>query len=211
MSKIAILKEPDTLREGIFKVITEELPGSTVLGYSFSQLNALKADIGSLDLLILDMDTVTNGLTLIDYYLSHRIKVAVLISQVDKEYLTELFQRGLDGYFFNGMQSSELVFAIKSMLNGKQYIHPLLSPILLENYLHLSQTTIKRPNGMLTEREWEILEQIVRGNKNADIANCLCISTKTVKNHILSILKKLNVGDRTNAALMAVRNKWFAL
>ncbi|MFA1820886.1 response regulator transcription factor [Virgibacillus oceani] len=211
MSKIAILKDPDTLREGIFTVIKEEMPGSIVRVFSFSQFNELKDKAASFDLLILDMETVMNKISQIDYFLSPQIKIVVWISQVDNKVLTELFKKGLDGYFFNGMQSNELVSAIKAMLNNKQYIHPFLSPILLDNYLHLTQTKINRPSGILTKREWEVLEQIVKGNKNSDIADCLCISITTVKNHILSILKKLNVSNRTNAALLAVRNRWFAL
>ena len=86
-----------------------------------------------------------------------------------------------------------------------------LSPVLLNDYIKTTYNKVKRPNGILTEREWEILEQIVKGNKNSDIAEKLFMSEKTVKNHLLSIFKKLNVTDRTNAVLLAVKNNWFAL
>ncbi|MFD1360421.1 response regulator transcription factor [Lentibacillus salinarum] len=211
MGTIAIMKESGILRDGVQKVIKENFPEYVVSVYDSRHQNALFKESCLIDLMIIDMDIGINALRLIDYFSEKQTKTAIWISEVENDTLVKLFKKGLDGYFFNGMKSNELIFAIESMLNGRLYIHPFLSPILLNDYIKTTYNKVKRPNGILTEREWDILEQIVKGNKNSDIAEKLFISQKTVKNHLLSIFKKLNVTDRTNAALLAVKNNWFAL
>ncbi|WP_235182989.1 response regulator transcription factor [Gracilibacillus boraciitolerans] len=62
---------------------------------------------------------------------------------------------------------------------------------------------------MFTRREWEVMELLTQGYSNQRISNQLYITDKTVKNHISSILRKLEVPDRTNAVLTVLRNKWF--
>nr|WP_249315580.1 response regulator transcription factor [Bacillus sp. FJAT-49711] len=95
------------------------------------------------------------------------------------------------------------------MLNGLQYIHPKLVPILLRSYKNIRAE--KRPKKLLSQREWEILEQIVHGKNTETISEHLNIARKTVKNHIGNILKKLNVDDRTSAAVIAIKNRWVIL
>ncbi|MGP4105646.1 LuxR C-terminal-related transcriptional regulator [Virgibacillus sp. L01] len=204
MSRITIIKESNLLREGIINVLQDKMPEHKFLAYD-SRKNDLP------DLLIIDVDTDINLLEIINFHSSHNVKIAIWTSDADSDFIAELFKMGLHGYFYNGMDTSELIFAIKSMLNGRQYIHPFLSHILLDDYKRIAGRETIRPSGILTEREWDILELIVKGNKNCIIAESLYISEKTVKNHVGSVLRKLHVSDRTNAALMAVKKKWFVL
>ncbi|TMN21390.1 response regulator transcription factor [Lentibacillus cibarius] len=211
MSNIVLIKEPGILRDGIQKVLQQELPRHKLTTYGSRQLHSFYGKEQSADLIVIDMDSDINAFELIKHCLKLEKRVAVWVSEVENETMTQLFQLGLLGYFFNGMESTELIYAINNMLENRRYIHPHLSPILLDDYLRITYKEVKRPNGILTEREWEILEQIVRGNQNEKIAENLFISSKTVKNHVISILKKLHVTNRTNAALVAIRNKWFVV
>ncbi|MBN6206727.1 response regulator transcription factor [Ralstonia pickettii] len=106
------------------------------------------------------------------------------------------------------MELNQIKSAINEILNGYSFIHPYFSSIILNEYSRVTNREVTRPLGLLTKREWEILERMSSGYQNEEIANQLLISDKTVKNHVSSILKKLNVKDRTNAVLAAIENNW---
>lgn len=109
------------------------------------------------------------------------------------------------------MDLKEISLAIERILQHKEYVHPYFSNIILQKYLEIIERKNTRPNGILTNREWEVLDDMVRGLQNDDIAKHLSISSKTVKNHVSSILKKLQVKDRTNAVVTAIRNHWVSI
>ena len=83
--------------------------------------------------------------------------------------------------------------------------------MIYDKYRQVTQGETRRPIGLLTRREWEVLGELVKGYQNEEIARNLNISDKTVKNHITSILGKLDVKDRTNAVLLALKERWFYL
>lgn len=97
---------------------------------------------------------------------------------------------------------------IRFINEGCIYVYPELAKALHDEFLTLSSTLQSRPDGLLTKREWDVLLEISRGNNNEIIANNLEISDKTVKNHVTTVLRKLNVNDRTNAMLLAYRKGW---
>ncbi len=76
-------------------------------------------------------------------------------------------------------------------------------------YRALNKREQHRPVGVFTNREWDVMSLLIQGYSNEKIGNHLYITEKTVKNHISSILRKLNVPDRTNAVLAALKNEWF--
>ncbi|MGY0694727.1 response regulator transcription factor [Virgibacillus sp. FSP13] len=208
MNNIALIKEANVLRDGIVSVLQERLSNYTIMTYNSINYSLLFQEEHLADLLIIDINTDVDTDKLIEYYSEHHKKVIIWTSTLDNVQLADFFKLGLDGYFYNGMETTEILFAIETIMDGKQYIHTKLSPILLHNYVRLSHKKIERPIGILSEREWEVLEQIVQGNSNCDIGENLFISTTTVNNHVRSILKKLQVKDRTSAALLAVTNNW---
>ncbi|SET07825.1 two-component system, NarL family, response regulator DegU [Oceanobacillus limi] len=207
MSEIVLVKENDLIREGIMSVLQAKLPEYVISAItSEEEIEAL--ELTSNDLLIIDVEANVDVSKIISRNFDKNVKIAVWSADIENNLLIDLFKLGLHGYFYNGMETSELVFAIKTMLNGQQYIHPQLSSILLNEYIKVTNSKPTRPNGVLTQQEWNILEEIVKGNKNCSIAENLYISTRTVNNHVSSILKKLHVSDRTSAAILAVKNNW---
>ncbi|MFZ3577030.1 helix-turn-helix domain-containing protein [Virgibacillus sp. DJP39] len=211
MSKITIIKEPGIFLDGIVKVLNEKLGEHSVSKCNPDQQNSFYEAAQESDLLIIDMNIKVDNSDLIYHCLKNDIKIVAWTSDLRSDRLNELFKLDLQGYFYNGMESDELVFAIKSILNGKQYIHPDLSPFLLYNYIKVTSKELKRPEKVLTGREWEVLEKIVEGQNNESIASSLFITSTTVNNHVRSILRKLNVENRTKAALFAIRNNWIAV
>lgn len=209
MSKITLIKEPGIIREGIVKVLQKNLPKHIINASSITKHEFLLEN-DETDMLIIDLDTDVDTIKLVEFYSKQNIDIVVWTSDIKSDHLLELFKMGLHGYFYNGMDTSELIFAIEYVLNGKQFIHPHLSSILLKEYIKNDGEKIKRPTGVLTKREWEILELIVRGKNNEKIAANLFISITTVNNHVGSIYRKLHVTDRTNAALLAIKNNWCA-
>lgn len=209
MGKIAIIKESNLVWEGIIRIIENKLPDHIISVFESDQHQIVLKDNNKYDLIIVDSEV--DLLQFISSHSKNVVNIAAFASKVEVNYITELFKLGLKGYLSNEMSTKELVIAIKNMLNGMQYICSHLATVLLQDYIRLVGTDEIRPNGILTEREWDVLELIVKGQSNNGIASNLFISAKTVHIHVASILRKLNVPDRTNAALLAIKEKWVVL
>ena len=132
------------------------------------------------------------------------IKVLILTVHNELEYLTQAVDIGVDGYILKDSESSELKKAIQSVLEGENYIQPSLIPAL--NNQLVNRDIEKDKISLLTNRELEVLIQVANGMFNKEIATNLNISERTVKNHISNIFKKIDVSDRTQAAVFAIKN-----
>lgn len=135
-------------------------------------------------------------------------KIVILTVYDDREYLLELIKLGISGYVLKDIEPQGLLEAVRSASRGETYIQPNLTRALVAEYNRLTQPITK--DGVkkhLTAREKEVLANIAEGMSNGEISNKLGISEKTVKNHVSSILRKLNLMDRTQVAVFAIRNK----
>jgi len=124
-----------------------------------------------------------------------------------REYLIETLNLGANGYMLKDSDSSSLVSAIVNVYNGGTYIHPSLAGELLKE-INKKKDRKKVKSGIesLTRREYEVLLLIAEGLSNKDISEKLVISEKTVKNHVSSVLRKLDLSDRTQAAIYAYKH-----
>ncbi len=129
-------------------------------------------------------------------------RVLVLTSFLDDENLFPAVRAGAAGYLLKDVEPSELVRAIHTVADGEALLHPAVAARLMEEF---SETERPAPEEALTAREREVLGLIARGLPNKLIARDLEIAEKTVKTHVSSILGKLGLTDRTQAALYAVR------
>ena len=111
---------------------------------------------------------------------------------------------GINGYVLKDSESAELKKAIFTIADGETYIQPSLIPALNSKMIQKNEDELKID--ALTKREMEVLKEMAVGKFNRDIAKEMKISERTVKNHISSIFKKLEVTDRTQAAVFAIRN-----
>lgn len=134
-------------------------------------------------------------------------KIIMLTIHNEVEYLFETVEIGVDGYILKDSESEVLINAIKSVYNGKSYIQPNMAAQLVKrvNSIHGDFNGEDHNKKHLTKREIEVLKLITEGMLNKEIAQKLCISEKTVKNHVSNIFKKINVCDRTQAAVFAIK------
>jgi DNA-binding NarL/FixJ family response regulator len=204
---IMIADDHSMVREGIKQLL--ELEGDIVV---ISEASNGKQCIELLDenrtdVLLLDINMpLMNGLQVLQYIRENRLKVKVLILTIhnEVEYLMRAVELGVDGYVLKDSDSSVLKKAIFCVNRGEAFIQPELTPILKMKLEEKSNQT--NEDGALTKREIEVLKLLAEGLFNKEIAYMLAISEKTVKNHVSNIFKKINVSDRTQAAVYAIRN-----
>ena len=159
------------------------------------------------DVLLLDINMPKkNGIEVLEEIKNNNINVKVLILTVHNEieYLLRAVDIGVEGYILKDSESAELRKAIFAVVNGESYIQPSLIPAL--NSRLVSRDTDKDKIDALTKRELEVLIKVANGMFNKEIAVSLNISERTVKNHISNIFKKIDVSDRTQAAVFAIKN-----
>lgn len=134
------------------------------------------------------------------------VKVLVLTTFGEDEWVFDAVRSGAAGYLLKGTPRAELVAAIKGTAAGETFIDPSIGGTLLS---HVAKTTTQQDTTItadLSERELEILKLLASGLTNTEIAARLFLSKGTVRNYISAILTKLDVEDRTQAAVLAVRH-----
>jgi DNA-binding NarL/FixJ family response regulator len=143
-------------------------------------------------------------------------EVLVLTIHDNESYVNEMIRIGVKGYLLKDAEPREVVQAIKKVAQGETVYSSQLMERVMERYHHMEvqfgrlQSAVAIYDLELTNRELEILQSICEGLSNKEIANALFISEKTVKNHITSLLRKLEVDDRTQAAVFAVSKGIFS-
>lgn len=212
MSKINVLIADDhsLFRQGL-KQILELEEDITVVAQASNGEEAVKlAKEKDPDIILMDINMPgINGLQAIKELKQEKIsaKIIVLTIHEDREYLFKTLQMGAEGYVLKDAEPSVLVEAIRSVNNGESYIQPNMTKELVKEFNRVTlHEKDKQVENNLTSREIEVLELIAEGMINKEIAKQLYISEKTVKNHVSNIFKKLNVSDRTQAAIYAFKH-----
>jgi len=205
--RVMIADDHSLIREGLRQLL--EFDGSIkVVGEAANGMECLEnLEKYDPEVLLLDINMPEmNGIEVLKKMKENQSKVKVLILTVhnELEYLMNAVDIGVEGYIMKDSESSELKNAIRAVRDGENYIQPSLIPAL--NHQLLSRDVDKEKVASLTNRELEVLIQVANGMFNKEIATNLNISERTVKNHISNIFKKIEVSDRTQAAVFAIRN-----
>lgn len=205
--KVMLADDHILMREGIKKLL--EFDGSIeVIEQASDGLECLqKLENINPDILLLDINMPKmNGIEVLEELKEKDspLKVLILTVHSEVEYLVKAVDIGANGYILKDSGSEELKRAIDTVINNDTYIQPSLIPAL--NSRLINRDVDKEKLKLLTKREIEILAQVASGMFNKEIAINLDISERTVKNHISNIFKKIDVSDRTQAAVFAIRN-----
>jgi len=205
--KVMLADDHILCREGIRQLL--EYDGSIEVICEVSDGEACLNELSIImpDVLLLDINMPKkNGIDVLIEIRKRKYPVKVLMLTVHNEvdYLLKAVDLGVEGYMVKDSESVELKKAIKSLFRGGKYIQPSLIP-LMNNRL-LIRTLDKEKVASLTKREKEMLIYITKGMFNKEIAIELNISERTVKNHISNLFKKIDVNDRTQAAVFAIKN-----
>lgn len=177
------------------------------------------------DILFIDVATFLEYRKQMEYVINERnVKVVLLGNQDQQVNVKKLILLNVQGYLDIGMSKESFILAVNDILDGRYYFHTSLTKELVDGYLDL----LNRINGgysknddgdaintiipyNITNRELDVVYLIVEGLNNEQIAERLQVSEKTIKNHLSSIFKKLNVNSRTQVAIMAIMERWVSL
>ena len=195
------------VREGI-RCLLENVPEFNVVGEAadgyecISFVNKTKPNIVLLDIDMPDM----NGIEALRVIKEQKMicKVIMLTRHNQSDYLMKALEIGCDGYILKESSFDTLKMAIFKVYSGDKYIEPNMMPLLNANMQEKSN--VKKKISELTRREIDVLKMIASGSFNKEIASTLNISERTVKNHVSNIFKKIEVSDRTQAAVFAIKN-----
>lgn len=205
--RIMIADDHNLLREGLKQLL--EFDGSMeIIAEASDGIECLEIlNNVNPDILLLDINMpLKNGIEVLEELKVSKpdLKILILTVHGEVEYLIKAIDIGADGYIMKDSESSELKKAINEILSGEKYIQPSLIPML--NNKLANRDIDKDKLNSLTNRELEVLVQVANGMFNKEIAINLNISERTVKNHISNIFKKIDVSDRTQAAVFAIKN-----
>lgn len=186
-------------------VVAEASNGKEAISKIISQ----NPDVVLLDLELGDI----NGLDIIEKVSSQRpnIKFVILTSHINEHVINKAMKMGIYGYVMKDINAEYLDLIVKSASNGSMWIDKKVVQILRElnpnivPNIQVSRSNFKSTHANLTSREYEVLKLVVEGKSNQQIAHDLNISEHTSKAHVCSIIQKLVVDDRTQAAVKAIR------
>lgn len=222
-TKIVIIDDHQLFREGVKRILEFE-PSFDVVAEGDDGTDAValvekyKPDVIIMDINMPKLNGVEATRELIEKY--PESKVIILSIHDDENYVSHALQTGATGYLLKEMDADALVEAVKVVAEGGSYLHPKVTHNLVREYRRLAasetneeglqfhQMEIRRPLHLLTRRECEVLQMLADGKSNRGIGEGLFISEKTVKNHVSNILQKMNVNDRTQAVVEAIKNGW---
>ncbi len=207
MIRILLVDDQHIIRQGL-KSMLESNADMQVIGEAengqraLAQIPTLQPDVVVMDIRMPIMDGVAATGAIVEQYPA--IKVLVLTTFDDDEYVSQAMRLGAKGYLLKDTEPEELALAIRSVYKG----HTQLGPGLFEKAVMpgVSPATVVPPPPALAElttRELEVLRLIASGFNNREIAEALFLSENTVKNYVTNILSRLQLRDRTQAALLA--------
>jgi two-component system, NarL family, response regulator DegU len=142
------------------------------------------------------------------------VKTVILTNYDDEEYVVKALKSGVDGYVLKNIHKGEVVRIIRHVFSGQSYIDQSITHTLFDQFRNNTQIAVdpmtgKNLNTMptLTRREFQILELIVEGKSNKEIANDIYLSMNTVKVHVRNIYRKLSVNTRPQAIKVAIQTR----
>jgi len=134
------------------------------------------------------------------------IKVLVLTTYDDDEWVFDSIRAGASGYLLKDTPREKVIEAIRGTVSGDSFVDPAVTGKLLAQVASKQEQPASVITNQLTDREVDVLHLIARGLSNAEIAGKLHLSEGTVRNHVSAIFAKLDVTDRTQAAILAIRH-----
>ncbi len=204
--RVLIVDDHTLFRDGL-RALLASIPDIDVVGEAASGADALRLarelqpEVILMDIQMPDL----NGIEATRQILrtSPHIGIIVLTMFQDDDSVFSVMKAGARGYVLKGADQAVLLRAVRAVANGESLFSPEIATRLIHFFSNLQPTSRPEFFPELTEREREILSFIADGQTNAEIAEKLVISMKTVRNHVSNIFNKLQVADRAQAAIRA--------
>ncbi|GAA4718613.1 response regulator [Brevibacillus fulvus] len=227
--RIVLVDDHQLFREGVKRILEMEQDFRVVGEGSDGEEAYYLAEVHKPDVILMDINMPNmNGVAASEKIVavSPRTRIIILSIHDDEGYVYRTLRSGASGYLLKEMGTNDLVDAVRVVARGGAYIHPKVTGKLIDEFRRLSEqedaigkefsydsNLAIDPEVIeaLTRREREVLQLMAEGKSNRAIGEFLFISEKTVKNHVSSILQKLNVQDRTQAVVISIKNGWVKL
>lgn len=210
-TKIRVLLADDhtIVRKGL-RLLLDAEPGIVVVDEAENGRDAVeKAEQLQPDIVLMDHTMpLLNGLEATRQLRTRlpQVKVLILTMHTNEAYIFEFLQAGAVGYLVKQSAPTDLVAAIYAIQQGQSYLSPAISKTVIEEYVRQGEATGKgSPPDTLTTREREVLQLIVEGHSNREIAEHLHISVKTVGVHRVNLMQKLDLHSPTELTKYAIR------
>jgi len=208
MTTVVLADDHHVVRQGLRSLLEAE-PGLSVVGETGDGLEAaqlverLQPDVLVLDLMMPGL----NGLEVTRQVSqrSPRTHVVILSMHPNEAYVLEALRAGAAAYVLKESTSAELVHAIREAVAGRRYLSPPLSERAIEVYMQKAESAALDPYETLTAREREVLHLAAEGHTNAEIADRLFISRRTVETHRANLMRKLGLRTQTDLISYALR------
>ncbi len=207
--KVLLVDDQSLFREGL-RTLLEVQPDFQVVGEAANGEEALRLaatttpDVVLMDLRMPVMDGVTATRRLRDLF--PKVRVIVLTTFDDDETVFDGLRAGAVGYLLKDVTSEKLCEAIRAAFRGEYFMQPSITAKVMSEFTRMARTPRVQVSELATDlsnRELEVLRQVATGASNKEIADMLVIAEGTVKNHLTSILSKLEARDRMQAVLKA--------
>lgn len=221
MTNIAIIDSNDLILTGITFILSGE-EDFKVVGTTndYKNISSINSKLNP-DLLMISIDDNIDYVKYTVRYLledNPNIKLIAMTEDKENKNLIKSINCGFHGYILKSDSKNSMISCIKEIIQGNAFINPQATTDFLNEYFKLNEKVKRNENlnrfyglsifDVLNPRESSILELIISGNSNRKIGERLFISDKTVNNHVSDIIRKLNVKDRTQAAVVGIKSGW---
>ncbi|MBS5939800.1 response regulator transcription factor [Clostridium sp.] len=209
--KVIVVDDHSLIREGLNRIISFEEDLMITGEFSNGEELLKNIDIKECNVVLLDINMpIKSGIETLKELkvVSNEIKVVMLTVENDRKTIMQAIELGADAYILKESAGAEVVNAIRNVYEGEKYIDKSLIKVMFSDFKKDASIKNNEKDNLnfLTNRELNILFEISRGLKNKEIAEKLFLSEKTIKNYITSIFKKIEVEDRVQATIFAIRN-----
>jgi DNA-binding NarL/FixJ family response regulator len=205
--RVIVADDEPLVRQGM-RLVLELEPGLEILGEAADGREAVdlvrrhRPDLALLDVRMPGMDGIEAARVICAEPDLRETRVVVLTTFADDELLVAAIRAGASGYLLKSMPPDEIRSSVRVVAEGRAMLAPSLMDRLLQDYA--GRRTEPAPElAKLTERETDVLREIATGRSNGEIAARLYVSEGTVKTHVAAVLRKLDLRDRTQAAVAA--------
>lgn len=206
--KVLIVDDHAIVRQGL-RTLLELMDDISIVGeadngkIAIDLVSQIHPDVVMMDLMMPEMDGITATRQICAQ--NPGIKIIALTSFLEDENIIPAIQAGATSFLLKDVSPTELIDTIRAAYRGEARLHPNVARKLMDQ---VSSHPASLENSLrdITDREMEVLRLVAQGMSNKEIASTLVISEKTVKTHISSLLGKLNLNDRTQLAIYALKN-----
>lgn len=211
--KVFLVDDHQLVRDGIKSLLMSsdefEITGEACDGYAFfDKIKEVLPDIVLMDISLPKISGIE--LTKIIKKEYSDIKVLILSMYTNEDFIFNALKAGANGYLPKNTSKKELFEALNEISKGHVYFSEQISNIILKTYVkkaQIGETVEKNSDQLLTSREMEVLKLAAEGLSNPEIAENLCISTRTVESHKNHLMQKLELKTATDLVRFAIKNK----